>query len=164
MPAFSSEQWIVVGLVLLIGIVIGAMMASGGKWKKRYREEHARANALESGQEARVSAANARIAELERNQGQTAAIGAGTGAAIAGATKGNDRLDRIRGIDSTTEVRLNELGFHRYKQIAKLSDAEAARIEGDLGAEPGRIDRDSWREQAELLAGGKDEEHGRLYV
>lgn len=167
MAGFTIEQWIVIALILLVGLLAGAMLGSGGKWKARYREEHARYNeeherylALERGNDARVNAANERIADLERH---SPAIGAGTGAAIAGATRGNDDLAQIRGVDSGTEVRLNEMGFHRFRQIARLSDDESARIEGQLGAEPGRIERERWREQAEMLASGRSDEHARDY-
>lgn len=158
---FTLEQWVVIGLVLLVGIFAGGMLSSGSKWKTRYREEHERYLALERGQDARIGAANERIAELERHDGP---IGAGTGAAIAGATRRSDDLSRIRGIGGDTEVRLNEMGFHRYRQIAKLSEEEQARIEGQLGAEPGMIERDRWRDQAEMLAAGRDDEHRRGYA
>ncbi|HEY0412308.1 MAG TPA: hypothetical protein VGD66_04115 [Allosphingosinicella sp.] len=48
MPAFTNDQWVVLALVLLLGIVIGMILMAGGKWKRRYREEAARANALEA--------------------------------------------------------------------------------------------------------------------
>ena len=48
MTPFTSDQWIVVALVLLLGIVIGMAMMAGGKWKRRYREERARADSLEA--------------------------------------------------------------------------------------------------------------------
>ena len=47
MPAFTPDQWLVLGLVLLLGLVIGMMLASGGKWKRRYREEAAQRAELE---------------------------------------------------------------------------------------------------------------------
>lgn len=39
MPDFTPNQWLVVGLVLLLGIVIGMALRGGGKWKARYRQE-----------------------------------------------------------------------------------------------------------------------------
>jgi hypothetical protein len=38
-PDFTPNQWLIVGLVFLLGIVIGMALRSGGKWKARYREE-----------------------------------------------------------------------------------------------------------------------------
>ena len=39
MPDFTPNQWLVVGLVFLLGIVIGMALRGGSKWKARYREE-----------------------------------------------------------------------------------------------------------------------------
>jgi hypothetical protein len=38
-PDFTPNQWLIIGLVLLLGIVIGMALRGGGKWKARYREE-----------------------------------------------------------------------------------------------------------------------------
>ena len=48
MIAFTSDQWLIVGLIFLLGIVVGAAMLAGGKWKRRYRDEQKRANDLEA--------------------------------------------------------------------------------------------------------------------
>jgi len=45
---FTPNQWVIVALIFLLGIVIGMAMMAGGKWKRRYREERARADALEA--------------------------------------------------------------------------------------------------------------------
>ena len=39
MPAFTPDQWLILGLIFLLGLVIGAFATAGGKWKRRYREE-----------------------------------------------------------------------------------------------------------------------------
>ena len=48
MPAFTNDQWLMIGLVFLLGIVIGMMLMAGGKWKRRYRDEAAKRQALET--------------------------------------------------------------------------------------------------------------------
>lgn len=48
MPYFTPDQWVIVGLVFLLGLVIGMALMAGGKWKRRYREERARAAELEA--------------------------------------------------------------------------------------------------------------------
>jgi outer membrane murein-binding lipoprotein Lpp len=45
---FTPDQWLIVGLVFLLGLVLGAALLAGGKWKRRYREERARAADLEA--------------------------------------------------------------------------------------------------------------------
>ena len=39
MNYFTSDQWVVVALVFLLGLVLGMAMMAGGKWKRRYKEE-----------------------------------------------------------------------------------------------------------------------------
>jgi uncharacterized membrane-anchored protein YhcB (DUF1043 family) len=48
MTPFTYDQWVVAGLVFLLGLFIGMFVMAGGKWKRRYREEAARADALEA--------------------------------------------------------------------------------------------------------------------
>ncbi len=49
MVTFTSDQWIIVALVFILGLLIGAFLTAGGrrKWKTRYREESERREALE---------------------------------------------------------------------------------------------------------------------
>jgi outer membrane murein-binding lipoprotein Lpp len=45
---FAPEQWLVVALVFVLGLVLGMALMAGGKWKRRYREERTRADELEA--------------------------------------------------------------------------------------------------------------------
>jgi outer membrane murein-binding lipoprotein Lpp len=45
---FTPDQWLIVALVFLLGLVLGAALMAGGKWKRRYREERARCADLEA--------------------------------------------------------------------------------------------------------------------
>ena len=49
MMGFTSDQWIIVALVFVLGLLIGGFLFSGGgrKWKHRYRSEVDRREALE---------------------------------------------------------------------------------------------------------------------
>ena len=47
MTLFTPDQWLIVALIFLLGLVLGMAMMAGGKWKRRYREERARADGLE---------------------------------------------------------------------------------------------------------------------
>ena len=47
MTPFTTDQWVILVLVFVLGLLIGMWMAAGGKWKRRYREEVARREALE---------------------------------------------------------------------------------------------------------------------
>lgn len=48
MTLFTPDQWLVAALIFLLGLVLGAAMRAGGKWKRRYREERARCAELEA--------------------------------------------------------------------------------------------------------------------
>ena len=41
MMGFTSDQWVIVALVFILGLLIGGFLFSGGgrKWKHRYRSE-----------------------------------------------------------------------------------------------------------------------------
>jgi hypothetical protein len=45
---FTPDQWLIVALVFVLGLVLGMALMAGGKWKRRYREERARADAAEA--------------------------------------------------------------------------------------------------------------------
>jgi hypothetical protein len=45
---FTPDQWLIVALVFVLGLVLGMALMAGGKWKRRYREERARADGLET--------------------------------------------------------------------------------------------------------------------
>ena len=158
MEMFTVNQWAILGLVLVLGWLLGLMSRSGGRrWKRAYREELDAHRAYRTETEARIAAANERIAELERH---APAIGLGTGSAIGAAARGRrDDLTRIRGIDGDTELRLNESGFSSFRDLARLSRSDEAALEGKLGLAPGRIERENWRDQAALLARGRIAEH-----
>ena len=50
MIAFTSDQWVIIALVFVLGLLIGAFLfaGSGRKWKHRYRSETERREALET--------------------------------------------------------------------------------------------------------------------
>ncbi len=46
---FTSDQWVIVALIFVLGLLVGGFLFSGGgrKWKHRYNSEVARRNELE---------------------------------------------------------------------------------------------------------------------
>ncbi len=63
----------------------------------------------------------------------------------------NDDLKRIRGIGVLIEKRLNAMGIARYEQIANWTSGEIDRVSQMLEFK-GRIERESWVEQARILS------------
>jgi len=45
---FTPDQWLIVALIFLLGLVLGMALMAGGKWKRRYKEERTRADGLEA--------------------------------------------------------------------------------------------------------------------
>ena len=75
---------------------------------------------------------------------------------------GVDDLQRLRGIDAPMARRLAAAGVSRYAQIASWSAAEVARFDRDLAAN-GRIARENWIEQAQILMRGGDTAFSRAF-
>ena len=50
MLTFTSDQWVIVALIFVLGLLVGAFMASGGgrKWKQRYNAELDRRREIEA--------------------------------------------------------------------------------------------------------------------
>ena len=76
-------------------------------------------------------------------------------APVHGALEGDvprDDLCLIKGVGPKFAVALHDLGFNRFEQIAGLSATEIERLDPQLGAFRGRIERDRIVEQADYLA------------
>jgi predicted flap endonuclease-1-like 5' DNA nuclease len=74
----------------------------------------------------------------------------------------HDNLLRIRGIDAPIGALLAERGVSRYSQIAHWSAADVTRL-GELLGVAGRIARENWIEQAQILGRGGDTAFSREY-
>ena len=78
----------------------------------------------------------------------------------------SDDLCRLKGVGPKFAEALRAQGFNRFDQIAGLSSAEIARLDPQLGAFRGRIDRDRIVEQADYLArndtDGFEQKFGKL--
>ncbi len=66
-----------------------------------------------------------------------------------------DDLLQVKGIGPALNTLLNSIGVSRFDQIAAWGEAEVAKVDGHLGSFKGRVVRDSWVEQAGLLARGE---------
>ena len=48
MPQFTADEWLIVALVFLLGLILGMAAMASGKWKNRYREEVRKREAAEA--------------------------------------------------------------------------------------------------------------------
>jgi len=77
-----------------------------------------------------------------------------------------DNLQRIGGIDAAIEQMLSAGGVTRYSQIALWTPADVARFDKQLGGQSGatgRIARENWIEQAQILSRGGDTAFSREF-
>ncbi|MBJ7253290.1 MAG: hypothetical protein JHD25_00770 [Sphingomonadaceae bacterium] len=65
-----------------------------------------------------------------------------------------DNLELIKGLGPKVNNLLKGLGVTSFAQVANWTDADVADIDAQLGAFAGRITRDNWIDQAQLLAAG----------
>ena len=64
-----------------------------------------------------------------------------------------DDLKEISGIGPVIEEKLNSMGIYHFSQIAAFTDRDIELVNNGIDF-PGRIERDSWLEQAAELAKG----------
>lgn len=191
MPAFTTNQWVILGLVLILGWFLGLLtMAGRRKWRRAFEQERVeriaadaevdrlrtrlttlegerdRRVALEQEREdhiARATASNERIVELEKHRPPVRDGAAGDGSGVAAAGRRDD-LARIFGVGRSGAAKLNELGIYRYADIVTLSLSDEIALEGRMGLAPGTIAEERWRDQAEMLRKGKFDEHARMFA
>ena len=163
MPAFANfgtNEWVILFLVLVLGWLLGLVSRSGGaKWRRAYEAERDARIEEQREHEKALAAADARIAALEATPAVVAPV---TPAPVVTADTldlRRDDLSIIRGIGKGGERRLNAAGIYRYADVANLAPADEEMLEQKLGADPGYIEQESWREQAALLEQGKIDEH-----
>lgn len=183
LPFTTPLQFIALALTLLAGLLLGMALGSGGRqWRTRFDGERDAHNATRERAHAELSAANARIRELqaENDRLETALVERRGGAVPAtdpAASQGDrsaamrswfyggtDVLTRIRGIDEQRERALNQAGLRHFRDIETLPPEDEVPLEVHIGVPRGTIADQRWREQAALLRAGNVEEHARRFA
>lgn len=93
---------------------------------------------------------------------ENATLDAVPAVAVRPAVSGRDYLQRIGGITVDIEQGLNTQGVSRYAQIAQWSPSDIDRFE-KLLLTGGRIARENWVEQAQILSRGGDTRFSREF-
>lgn len=73
-----------------------------------------------------------------------------------------DALQMISGVGPVLERNLHAVGITTWAQVAKLTPEQIDLVEGELGFK-GRVLRDKWLDQAEVLARGGIEEYRKVF-
>ena len=160
MLGFTTNQLAILFLALVLGWLLGLLSRSGGKkWRLAYEAERDARIEEQRDHAAAIETANARIAELERAHPAVRPVALPATATPATLDLTRDDLSRISGIGAAGEARLNEEGLYRYADLADMTAGEESALEAKLGADPGYISQERWREQAAMLRDGNADEH-----
>ena len=73
-----------------------------------------------------------------------------------------DDLKLISGVGPVLEGKLNAVGITKWSQVAAMTPEEIERLEASLNFR-GRVARDNWLQQAEVLARGGIEEYRKVF-
>ncbi len=84
-------------------------------------------------------------------------IGAAVHENLPGASGPPDDLTQLKGVGPKFARLLNDLGITRFEQLARLSDGDLDRLDQQLGAFKGRLERDQVPLQADYLARGDED-------
>lgn len=142
MAELFDTYWPVILIALAIGLVVGWLIFRPRQRVRLTDSAPVRPHMAQSpeetllGHEAEVTARHV-VGSNERSPGGT-----------------NDDLERLKGVGPKLAGMLAARGLNRFEQIAKLTDAEIERLDADLGAFNGRLQRDRVVEQAAYLARG----------
>ena len=71
---------------------------------------------------------------------------------------GPDDLKLIKGVGPKLEKLLHSMGFYHFDQVAEWSSEEVAWVDENLEGFKGRVSRDTWVDQAKILAAGGETE------
>ncbi|MBZ8119644.1 NADH-quinone oxidoreductase subunit E [Roseovarius sp. LXJ103] len=74
---------------------------------------------------------------------------------------GADDLKMIKGVGPKLEELINSMGFYHFDQISKWSGDEIAWVDQNLEGFKGRVSRDDWVAQADILASGGETEFAK---
>ncbi|KQN73947.1 NADH-quinone oxidoreductase subunit NuoE [Devosia sp. Leaf64] len=73
-----------------------------------------------------------------------------------------DDLKLITGVGPVLERKLNAVGITKWSQVAAMTPEEIAKLESSLNFK-GRVARDNWLQQADVLARGGIEEYRKVF-
>ena len=145
----SNTALLVVGLVLVALIVLWLVLASR---RTRITLAPAEDDAPARRNQALIDAPPAAV-QPSTQVGVVPLVEPDATAVLAAPAAADDLL-LIKGLGPKIKAQLADLGVTSFAQIADWSDDDIDRIDAQLGRFQGRIRRESWVEQARLLASG----------
>lgn len=156
-PQFTAALPLILGGLLLLAFGLWLVLRATRRAKVIDAAESLKRDVLDEGaaraarNQALIDAPPAAPASAPA-QAQAPAPAPGPAPIIASA----DDLTRIKGLGPKIASLLGEMGVTSFAQIAGWSDEDIAAIDAQLGRFSGRITRDQWVAQAQLLAAGDE--------
>lgn len=142
MPELIMAYWPYLLIAFAIGLAVSWFVLVAGRRAKVVIE---RRDVLDDG--AAPAMRNQALINAKRDSAEPALAEAQSAPATGG-----DDLTRIKGLGPKIAAMLRAHGVTTFAQIAAWDQAEIERIDALLGRFAGRIGRDSWVDQARLLA------------
>jgi len=135
MMQLIEANWLLVVLALVVGLLVAWFIFSASRRTKVTIEPRD-----DDGEPAR------------RNQALIDAAPVAVSEQVAAAADSD--LVRLKGVGPKLVAQLHDLGVTSLAQVARWDEADITRIDGKLGRFAGRISRDDWVGQAQLLESG----------
>lgn len=143
MNELLQEYWILLVVALVIGLLVAWWIFVASRKTTVERENKGEEDAPAKRNQALIDAPPAATPPA-----------AAPAPSVTPAASGGDDLTRIKGVGPKLVTLLAEHGVTTFAQVAAWDDAEIDRIDAELGRFQGRIRRDSWVDQAKMLAAG----------
>ena len=160
MAELVQENWVVLVLALLVGLFVAWWVFVASR-RTRVEIQRGDEGPAKRNQALIDAAPIARAVDIPPPTPMgLAGVGEAVQAAaepVHAAAPSGDDLTRIKGLGPKLADHLRGLGVTSFAQIAAWDDAEIDRIDAQLGRFQGRIRRDDWPAQANLLAAGDTE-------
>jgi predicted flap endonuclease-1-like 5' DNA nuclease len=155
MAELMAAYWIYLVLALIVGLLVAWWIFVANRKTTIARDKGLPAAARRNQAliDAPPAGAEAATVPMPTPEG-LAGIGEAVSVSAQTASVRPDDLTRIKGVGPKVEKLLHGLGVTTFAQIAAWDDSEVDRIDAHLGSFAGRIRRDDWRAQANLLAAG----------
>ena len=167
-----GEIWLLMLCAILLGLAVGWIFWGGKKPPERdpkleaelikLREE---LEELQSRDRVKALPPPERASDLDLDIVDTnlfdTAVDEGTRPEALSEPRGGkaDDLKLIKGIGPQMEVLCNKLGFYHFDQISSWTPEEIAWVDANLEGFKGRVTRDRWVRQAQVLARGGSTEY-----
>ena len=154
MTELVRNPWLIFLVAVAIGIIIGFLLLRRRQRVKLTDSAPVRpymTNTRDSAREGNDIASEAAAAASDVT-GEI--IGAQVHSHLANNPGGADDFQRMKGVGPKFADSLHARGFLRFEQLAGMSPEEVERLDSQLGAFRGRVQRDRIVEQAQYLARG----------